>query len=334
MVSIPLKIALHGLIALVPAIDPSGHMTALLVDARTPPHNMECMSSHHPRLEFVVVEPSECFAVRGCKAVGNRCSCKYYKDNEGKDVEPLLGKQISLKITPPPTLAAEKPTGDLPARSVPADEVEASSFSYVANLSQTPFALAIDPDYLASAPSAAARNHLVARMDFPYKEIAACALATREDGGQANVHAIAFRKLHGQSQRGEMSYALAQLVVARLTVPDPGPGGTQVVQLGIGDFGDPNPTLITLLKGVDGYKIEVSNEPEQKLNPDDLCDDGVARHFDAFYDLALNKPTDHLLPHVRPTQFKGSETLQPTICKDPTFQFMDRPICPMASFNP
>jgi hypothetical protein len=332
MSSIPVRIALHGLIALVPTLDPTSganRMTALLIDGRTA-NAAECMSEHHPRLEVVATNTADCPIGIGCRLSGNHCICEY-KANTG--IDPLVGKEISLTIQPAPTPTAAKPTSDLPAHSLPADDGEASSFSYVANLSQTPFGLTINPDYLADSPASSSRANLVTRMQVPYQTIAACDLATRPDGGGANVHAMSFRELHAPSQPGEMSYALAQLVVAKLDVPDADPAA-QVVTLHISDLGGANDAPITLLAASDGYKIEVSDEPAGPLDFDTPCDDGVARHFTHFYDLAQSPIGARLLPHVRFTQFENADSIDPVICKDPTFQLMNRPICPMATFNP
>jgi len=334
MSSIPLRIALHGLIALVPTLDPTSganRMTALLVDGRTA-NAAECMSEHHPRLDVVAAHNAECPTGIGCRSNGSHCICEY---NSNTGTDPLFGKEIFLTIQPTPTSAAAKPKSDLPAHSLPADEDEASNFSYVANMSQTPFGLTINPDYLADSPAASSRANLVTRMQVPYQTVAACDLATRPDGGGANVHAMSFRTLHNPSKAGEMSYALAQLVVAKIDVPDATPAA-QVVTLHIKDLGDLAGTTdapITLLAASDGYKIEVSNEPAGPLNFDTPCDDGVARHFTHFYDLAQNPPDVRLLPHVRFTQFEDADSIDPIVCKDPTFQLMNRPICPMATFN-
>lgn len=329
MVSIPLKILIHGLIALVPATDPSGaKITALLVDGRTA-NAAECMTEHHPRLA-IVTQDAECIAA-GCNAIGGgACDCAYDKD-AGKD--PLVGKQIWLEISPSPNLATARPNSSLPDHGLPEDSREASSFSYVANLSQEPFGLNVDPKYLAPNPPPEARAHLVARMEAPYASVTACSLATREDGGQANVHTMSFRKLHEPSDSGDVSYALAQMVVAELVVPD---GGS--VKLHISDFGGANDHSMMLASQVFSsgniYKIDLSNEAAAPLSYDDPCDDGVARHFSHFYDFADNSTGSRLLPHVRFTQFRSAVPLQPRACKDPTFELSNRPICPLVTFNP
>jgi hypothetical protein len=167
-------------------------------------------------------------------------------------------------------------------------------------------------------------------MDVPYETVTSCSLATREDAGEANAHLFSFRKLHDKSQKDEMSQALAQRVIAELTVT------TGQVRLHIKDFNDATDHPITLLAGSAGYKIDFANEPDFPLERDSPCDDGVARHFAMFYDLAQNPPdvAQRMLPHVRFTQSKNEKSLRPPVCDDPTFALFDRPICPMASFNP
>jgi hypothetical protein len=335
MAAVPLKILIHGLIALVPTTDTSGvhRMTALLVDGRMSPqsHEEACMSDHHPKLQFFVEEPRECLAVDGCDVTGNLCTCAYDPDRETTP-DPLVGKQIRLEILPLPVLATEKPGNSLPERSLPGDSQEAGKISYVANLSQKPFDLTVDPDYLIPNPTAEARAHVVTRMEIPYKDITACNLATREDGGEANVHAMSLRPLHSASDSGEVSYAMAERVVAELIVPDSGDGG-QIVKLHISDLGGENDHSMALQAGSDAYRIDISNDAIP-LGYDDPCDDGVGRHFAHYFALALD-PTDDLpIPHVRPTQFRSATPLQPATCKDPVFDIESRPICPMAIFNP
>ena len=122
----------------------------------------------------------------------------------------------------------------------------------------------------------------------------------------------------------------AQTVVTELDVPD---GGS--VKLHISDFGGANDHSIDLaVDPRDGvYKVNLSNEAEAPLSYDHPCNDGVARHFGHFYYFAENPPGPILLPHVRFTQFKSAIPLQPSTCKDLT-GLSNRPICPMATFNP
>jgi hypothetical protein len=327
MLSIPLKIFIHGLIALVPATDPSGaKMTALLVDGRTAnPNPLQCMTAHYPQLQFFAAADAQCINA-GCTAQGD-CNCMH-DPAAGKD--PLIRKQIWLEISPSPTLATGKPSSSLPGHSLPDDSREAGSFSYVANLSQEPFGLKIDPKYLAPTPPPEALSHMVARMEVPYKTVTACSLAARRDGGQDNAHAMSFRELNHPSGSGDVSYALAQMVVTELDVPD---GGS--VKLHISDFGGANDHSIDLAvdPAIGYYQITLSNIADD-LDYDHPCNDGVARHFRHFYDFAENPPSPILLPHVRITQFKSWTPLQPNVCKDPHHALSNRPICPIATFNP
>src|SRR3954471_2777320 len=270
MSAIPLKIFLHGLLALVPTTDPMGvhHLTALLVDGRMPMQE-ECGMEHHPKLSFLVAETAECIDA-GCTISGNLCTCMH---DTTTGADPLVGKQISLEISPTPAPTPGKPSGALPVNPLPSDSGEAASFSYVANLSQAPFSLAVDPIYLNPVPSPAARTHLVGRMELPYNSLTACALATREDGGEANVHSMSFRELHTVSGSGEVSYALAQKVIAELTVPDAG-AGEQVVKLHVHDFDDSNDLSFTLSPIAGAYRIDLGNDPDGPLDRDAPCDDG------------------------------------------------------------
>lgn len=382
MAAIPLKILIHGLIALIPTIDPDGvhRLTALLIDGRNPcpsalnlmlarypllvegrnpclaslegMHNrhplrhsllgnehtpipsIDCTLDHHPKLQFFVEETAECIAVPGCQAKGNRCICAYDENQDPPD--PLVGKHIYLEILPAPVLASTKPDSSLPEHSLPSDSREAGKFAYVANLSQAPFHLTVDPAFLARDPAPKVLDRLVARMEIPYKDLTACNLATRLDGGERNVHSMSFRPLFEPPDSGEVSYALAQRVVAELSIPAAGEGG-QIVRLHISDFGGESDHPITLLPSQEdgAYRIELSNAA-QDLEIDHPCDDGVARHFTHYYALAKKLPEEEepKLPHVRPTQFRSEVPLKPNTCKDRIFAIESRPICPMASFNP
>jgi hypothetical protein len=289
----------------------------------------ECGMEHHPKLRFLVAETSDCVSVPGCTVSDNLCTCMH---DTTTGVDPLVGKQISLEISPAPPPTPSKPSGALPVNPLPSDSGEAASFSYVANLSQAPFSLAVDPIYLNPVPSPAARTHMVGRMELPYNSLTACALATREDGGEANVHSMSFRMLHTQSASSEVSYALAQKVIASLMVPDAG-AGEQIVRLHVQDFDGKNDLSFTLAPVEGAYRIDLGNDPDAPLDRDDPCDDGVARHFKHFYELASTVANDILIPHVRPTQFKSGATVQPEACMDPIFGLADRPICPLATYN-
>jgi hypothetical protein len=97
---------------------------------------------------------------------------------------------------------------------------------------------------------------------------------------------------------------------------------------------------MVLAAGANGYLVNLSNEPDE-LDRGDPCDDGIARHFAHFYDLAENPPDwdRRQVPHVRFTQgmrISGFDpdpaTAEAEECKNLTFTLMDRPICPMGSF--
>ena len=223
MSSIALKIALHGLMALVPTTDQNGgnHMTALLVDARMP-HNLEGASEAHPRLEFLAVKTGDCIKAK-CTVSGNQCIC-------GEAA--LVGKHISLEFQPDPSSKAQQLNNTSPINTLP--------------------------------------SNLLARMEFPFKTVKTCSLSTREDGGETNVHAIGFRKLHDPSQKDETSRALAQRVIAEITVLDGD------VRLHISDFNGANDHVIVLLAESTGYKIDLSNQPDLPLDrEEDPCDDSV-----------------------------------------------------------
>jgi hypothetical protein len=322
MSAIPLKIFLHGLIALVPTS--ANHMTVLLVDGRMPMQE-ECMMEHHPKLSFFVAETSDCEELEGCTVSGHQCTCAH---DTTTGADPLAGRQISLEILPEPTLVQYKPSGQPPGSSVPSDNVMAASYSYVANLSQAPFSLAVDPIYLSPNLSPAARTHLVGRMDLTYNTLTACALATREDSGVANVYPMSFRPLHTQSVPDTVTYALAQKVIAGLTVPD---GAT--VTLLVDNFDGTDDFSFTLQPGQDLYRMDLGDDPDAPLDRDAPCEDGVARHFKHFYELASTVPEKVLIPHMRAVEGKGWEKLEPEACVDPFFGVANRPICPPATFN-
>lgn len=318
MASIPLRIILQGLMALVPTTDPAGvnHMTALLVDGRMA-HAAECPLEHHPALSFLARRSAECIQAN-CTAIGNECRCP-------ENV--LVRKQITLGFNPEVNFETQRPNNS-PVKGLPANRDEAADFSYVANLSQAPFGLTLNPDYLTNHPAA----NLLARMVVPLQAVTACALAAREDAGESFAHSMSFRKLHDPSTKTDMNQALAQLVIVQLDVPA---DGTEV-SLHVSDLDGGNDQAIALLPGSRGYKIDLSNQPRELLDRDDPCNDGVARHFAMFYDLAQGvvAPSKRLLPHVRFTQSKSLDELKPVICDERFLGFMDRPMCPMATFNP
>src|SRR4029077_16075159 len=113
MIQIPLRLVLHGLIALVPMNNADGadHMTALLLDARTRPPEVDerCFVAHQPMLEVRTQTSSECVAISGCHPDGQKCHC----DLERQD--------LSLEIDPLPTLTRQQLSGDV--HELPFDNV-------------------------------------------------------------------------------------------------------------------------------------------------------------------------------------------------------------------
>ncbi len=315
MSSIPVQILLHGLIALVS--DPGGanHMTALVLDERQPPAH-ECVAQHFPALSFFPVDGA-CFAAHCTSDTKGMCTC----------TDSLAGKEISLEISPG-LAPGSRALGKTPKHPLPIDTTEGGDFSYVANLSQPPFNLTLDPRYLAATPP----KLLLARWQFPFDSVTACSLAGRYDQGEFNAHSLSYRILGAPGSKDEVSQALAQTVLGQLAVP-----AESTVTLHLADFGGANDHAMVLIARPDGYVIDLSNEPV--VPPFDApCDDGVGRHFALFSELALTPPLwdNRPIPHVRPTQSKNRAAVAPATCpesKPIPKGTMDRPICPMAAFN-
>jgi hypothetical protein len=317
MIAIPLTIVMHGLVALVPTNAPGGahHMTALMVEARMPPA-LQCLAPHHPQLVFDVANEQDCTNA-GCMPSGFMCTC----------TDVLAGKQITLEFQP-----THSPTGTLqvkpPATPFPT-AATVTDFSYVANLTAKPYKATLDPRFLTDAPPAG----LLARMEFDFDAVAACNLFGREDEGKSQVVSMTSRKLHARGRTGESNQALAQMVMATLDVPAAG-ASPLVLRLHSFNNQPTEPDLtFTLRSGGANYRIDLSNDTDP-LPPDDPCDDGVARHFGLFYTLAANPPApaDWRVPHAK--VFAGKVIPMPSTCMPPDFNPMDRPACPMATFDP
>jgi len=311
MSPIPLRIVLHGLIALTPAngADSANHMTALLVAAQTRPAEVDerCFDPHMPMLE---VRSDQCTSVPGCHLDGLKCHCS------------LSRQDLSLLVDPPLDLGPLA-LGDEP-HILPFDQSEAGSFSYVANLKR--LGQTLDPRFLATVPPDA----LAARMTFPVESVKACALAVRLDEGSRNVHPLGFRLLGFLEATDDITQALAQQVLAGLTIPD-----QATVQIKVRDFGSIEEHLLTLQPEDGVYEIDLSNMRMTDMGVDDPCDDGIGRDFGFFYELVQNKPgwPDRKLPHVKYTHWKSALDLDPNECKEIRDHApSSRPICPMASF--
>lgn len=331
MSPILLRIVLHGMIALVPfdSATNANRMTALLVDAHAFPADVDpvlhpgalplgfeqCFVPHMPMLSVKTKTAQECVAVRGCRIESNLCNC-------------MLSRQdLSLEVTPALNLAMrslDSPHGSFP---LPFDQNEAASFRYIGNLTEK-LNQQLDPRFLDTVPP----NALVARMAFPFESAVSCSLALRSDEGSRNVHALSFRTVGTLEGPGEVSQALAQQVVSTLTIPE-----QATIAIRVKDFATGTEQLLNLDPTANGYRIDLSNMRETEMLIDDPCDDGIARDFAFFYELALNKPAwkDRKVPHIKLSRWKSSSDLDPKDCiavRDHAPS--SRPICPMGSFAP
>lgn len=316
-----LTIVLQGLLALVPNNEPGGtnQMTVLMLDGNHS-HGIECMGVHNPKL-VIRADNAKCVQA-GCSAAGGLCICE----------QALTRKDLWLEIQPqpdPPRLELPKD----PPRSIPRNRQEAAELGYVANLARHPFNLSLNQQYLLASPP----QNLVSRLRFPFEAITACALAKRFDGGEAYVHALGFRLLGNEWEEGETSQAMAQRAVASVTIPDAGAAGpTVILHLKSLDGAGEN-TIPLLPSGPHGYVIDFSNDTPA-LPVGHPCDDGIARHFAMFYELAQSPPAlkDRLIPHVRLAQPKCADALDlpAQVCDPPILHPLDRPICPLGIFNP
>lgn len=317
------KIVMQGLLALVPNNESgrANHMTVLMLDGNHS-HGVECVRvekyPHKPKL-LMYAENLDCGRA-GCDSNQGACTC------EG---DALTRKEIWLEIHPQPQPPFKDLLTDDPPRALPENRQEAAGFGYVANMGRLPFNLALNDQYLSASPL-----NLVARFKFPFESITPCELARRFDGGKAFVHALGLRALGSPWQSGEVSQAMAQRVVASVTIPDPGTGTPKVI-LHLRDLEDETENSIPLQPNGQVYWVGLSNTADA-LPFDHPCDDGVARHFSLFYELVKVLPQEQLIPHVRLTQSKPAEELDLQECKDiplgldPPF---DRPICPLVMFN-
>jgi hypothetical protein len=321
-----LTVVLQGLLALVPNNQAGGtnQMTVLMLDGNHA-HGMECVSGkkyeHKPRLR--IRADNRACEEAGCDSDQGICSC------EATD---LKRKEIWLEIQPQPQPPLNQLPKNDPPRAIPTNRQEAAELGYVANMSLPPFNLSLNGQYLSASPP----SNLWARLRFPFESIMSCALAKRFDGGGAFVHALGFRKLGALWQKDEASQAMAQMAIASVTIPDPGETGPKVI-LHLKSLDGQGEAMIPLdPSGPHGYVIDFSNNTAV-LPVDDPCDDGVARHFSLFYELAENPPSmkDRLIPHIRLTQSTRAEELALEECEIPDLNApLDRPICPLAMFSP
>jgi hypothetical protein len=319
MSSIALRVVLHGLIALAP--DSSSHatkVTALLVNATNPP-SMECMKIHSPVISFAATKEQ-------CDAVGTSAGCA--NDHTGAcTCNNLLGREITLEISPPPS-----PPGiqlhTTPPEALP-NSSEAGDFAYALNLAQPPFGLTLDPQYLGANANVA---NLAARMVIPIDLLTTCRYVLRQDAEDFNIHALAARKVGNLGKNNELIQAAARLVEAKIDLPQ----NVFKVALHFHKFDGSDDHPANLLVTGSEFRIELSNEQEG-FGVDVPCDDGVARHFDMFYLLALPTAAPHLVPHLRLTKFEpasAAPTPSAPACEPPQAAAAQRPICALASFAP
>jgi hypothetical protein len=209
-----------------------------------------------------------------------------------------------------------------PQRSIPFDQSDATDFSYIANVAQPPINMIINPEVFSPMPP----SSLAVRMNLPFESVSACSLVTDEDDG---VIAMGFRQIGAHEQGGEVSQALAQSAIVKFMAPKNEP-----VTITIRDFDGSNAYILRLRAGADGYYIELSNNRELPLSVDDPCADGIGRDFAFFFDLAQNPPAwkDRLIPYA--TQRKSAREVNSPECAQLILGVKQRPICPMASFNP
>ena len=331
MSTVTVQIVLHGLIALAPIPMDSlevNRMAALLVEAAesTLPQDMpadykQCIKPHQAQIAFPT-DSSECVeSVTGCKLKDSTCTCplKRHEILIEPDTEPNVRQQ--LKRNRPP-------------RSLPLDRDKAIDFAYIANLSSLPglepSQKTIRPDFITS-PSPP--RELAARFIFPFKSLFLCDFSSRRDDRADNIHPLNFRALKDEEQEGELSQALAQILVTTANFEDNGTGLT----LRLHPF-DGGIDKVFKLKRIPSIRIRLSNTREHFLRPDELCDDGIARDFALFYQLTQTPPDWNIrpVPHIKYTIWKSAADIEHENCKgitDPKAP-MDRPICPMASFNP
>src|SRR3982750_678657 len=318
MSPIILRIVLHGLVALVPvdSATSANQMKALLVDAHAFPSEVDpvlhpnelpvgyahCFVPHMPMLTVDANDPNQCRAVPGCKINPTTfsCECMLSRQDVTLEVTPALNLQMRNLNSPPTRLP------------LPFDVIEAASFHYVANLT-TSLNQQLDPHFLDTVPP----DILAARMTFPFDSVTSCALAVRSEEGGRNVHALSFQAAGILEKSGDPSQALAQQVVSTLPIPD---GASVVIK--VRDFASSTELPIVLAPNADGsgYRIELSNMRKEDTLVDDPCDDGIARDFAFFYELALNKPPgkERRVPQIKMTNWKSAAALeQPQECKKP-----------------
>ncbi len=327
MTTIPVRIILQGLIALVPQNGPDGAtMTALVVNAVNT-QNVDCYAHHKAELRFPT--PDCNLAAPACDyESANICLCS------------LQNQEISL--LPQQTGRGPVPLDGHPDRPVPFDRSTAGNFAYVANLSNLGYHL--DPVFRSHDPLIPLPPVLAARFEFPFDTASSCTFVTRRDDGAEYVVATNFRPLDTSEDptRDKMNQALAQKVEATVGM-SLNSGDQLILRLTPlpGQSGESHDFHLAVGNG--DVEIMLTNDREDHeefMNrPDKLCGDDVGRDFAFFYELARDKPMDwsqRPIPHVKYAGMKSVSDLFPLadlkLCKKNKAP-LSRPICPMAGFD-
>lgn len=316
MSSVTVNLVFQGLIAFSPIYQTNhmaSQMTALAVDSRVAPSNSVCVVDHMVMLEFPAAAP-DCQAAPGCSWSGGTCSCHL----DRQEIE-LLGEanptSIAIPQGPPPSLPLDKTPST------------AGSFAYVARLPNLGN-FTLDPQFLATNPPAA----LAARFTFEFDSLLACNHAVRPDNQTDNVHSFQFRKLGDRGKPEQLHQAIAQTLVATLTVDTT--NGDPVLRLR--QFGSTAHSDIPLDVSNPDEDVDVwimNHRPDSPLPFGNPCDDGIGRDFALYYELTEDPPawSKRVLPHVKLAPSKPHSDVDPAQCsrfKAP----MSRPVCPLVGF--
>jgi hypothetical protein len=327
MVTVPIRIILQGLIALVPQSGPDGTtMTALVVNAMNT-QNVDCYAAHMP----VVVFPTD------------DCSAPCAEQSEGLCACNLSNQEISLLPVQGGGHGTVHP-GQTPGRPIPFRKETAGDFAYTVNLGALGYHL--DPVFRSHDPSTPLPLVLAARFQFPFDTIGACRLASWHGDGSDYVFAANLRPFDSDEDptKYKMNQAVAESVEATVAL-NLDAGAAPILRLSPlpGRTGQVHDFQLAISSA--GVEITLSNDrmdhDEFRKHADKPCADGVGRDFAFFYELAENKPAswqERWVPHAIYTNLKSVSDLYPisdeTLCKkSPGKGPLSRPICTMATFN-
>jgi hypothetical protein len=317
-------------------------MTALLVDGTQVPDNAsKCVAIHTPALT-VITTALECNAA-GCQYDGSKfCNCTPKHE------------EISLNVK---AMDIDENFNTHPAHKLPPNpNSEQSEFSYVANLEN--ISQSLNPSFLNDTPDA-----LLDRMTFQYETVAPCMLSLAPPDDMY-VHTFSFGRL-GDTTTGPMSQAMAQMLVAKITVPD----NTYPVTITLTGFKNHQANTMKLIQHTcDGghgitqcIDVLLANWRPAINDPKSPCNDGEGRDFAFFYELVTHPPAweARLVPHDDQGAQATADSLSVQECADQVKYYTDqakrhsdrarhgtdqanfyylnamsRPICPMATFIP